>query len=49
MNLKKVMIELDIPEVREILRLDMDEDVEGALALIKENLAKQVKASLQPH
>ena len=49
MNLKKVMIELDVSEVQEILRIDMDEDEEEALAFIKENLAKQVKASLQPH
>ena len=49
MNLKKVMIELDVSEVQEILRIDMDEDEEEALAFIKENLAKHVKASLQPH
>jgi hypothetical protein len=49
MNLKKVLIELDVSQVREILRIDMDEDAGEALAFIKEKLAKQVKASLQPH
>jgi len=49
MNLKKVLIELDVSDVQEILRIDMDEDAQEALAFIKENLAKQVKASLQPH
>lgn len=49
MNLKKVMIEPDVSEVQEILRIDMDEDAGEALAFIKETLAKQVKASLQPH
>jgi len=44
-----VMIELDTSQVQEILRVDMDEDAEEALAFIKESLAKQVKASLQPH
>ena len=49
MNLKKVMIELYATQVQEILRIDMDEDAGDALAFIKEKLAKQVKASLQPH
>jgi len=49
MNLKKVMIELSVSDVQEILRIDMDDDAREALAFIKKNLAKQVKASLQPH
>lgn len=49
MNLKKVMIELDASQVQEILRLDMDDDAQEALAFIKEKLVKQVRASLQPH
>jgi len=48
-NLKKVHIELDVSQVQEILRIDMDEDEGEALAFIKERLAKQGKASLQPH
>jgi len=49
MNLKKVMIELQVSDVEKILRIDMDDDPAQALEFIKENLAKQVKASLQPH
>lgn len=49
MNLRKVTIELSISDVQEILRIDIDEDAQGALAFIKENLAKQVKTFLQPH
>ena len=48
-NLRKLMIELDISDIQEILRIDMDEDPEQALKFIKEVLAKQVKTSLQPH
>ena len=40
MNLKKVMLELSVSEVQEILRIDMDDDAEEALSFIKENLAK---------
>jgi len=49
MNLKKAVIELDVSQVLEILRIDMDDDAGEALSFIKENLAKQVKASLRPH
>jgi phosphoserine phosphatase len=49
MNLKKVNIELEVSEVREVLAIDMDDDLERALAFIKEHLAKQVKKCLQPH
>lgn len=49
MNLKKVMIELAVSDLQEILRIDMDEDAGEALMFTKENLAKQVKASLRPH
>ncbi|MCD6297828.1 MAG: hypothetical protein J7M30_11815 [Deltaproteobacteria bacterium] len=49
MNLKKVIIEIDVSQVQEILRIDLDDDAGEALAFIKENLAKKVKASLQPH
>ena len=48
-NLKKVIIELDISQVREILKIDLDDDAGEALSFIKENLAKEVKASLPPH
>jgi len=49
MNLKKVMIELGIPDVEKILRIDMDDDPTQALEFVKEVLAKRVKESLQPH
>ena len=49
MNLKKVMIELGIPDVEKILRIDMDDDPTLALEFVKEVLAKRVKESLQPH
>ena len=49
MNLKKVLIELDVPQVQEILRIDMDDDAGKTLSVVKETLAKIVKASLQPH
>ena len=49
MNVKKVIIELDVSKVQEILRIDMDEDAGEALTFIKEKLAKQVKEALQPH
>ena len=48
-NLKRVMIELGIPDVEMILRIDMDEDPAQALEFVKEVLAKRVKESLQPH
>jgi hypothetical protein len=48
MNLKKVVIELSISGVQEILRIDIDEDAEEALTFIKENLAKHVKEAPRP-
>ena len=49
MNLKAVTIELSPLEVREILRIDLDEDADGAFRFVKENLGRQVKGLLQPH
>jgi hypothetical protein len=49
MNLRNITIKLDTSQVQEILRIDMDEDAGEALMFVKEILAKQVKASLQPH
>ena len=49
MNLKKVLLELSVPDVQEILAIDLDGDPDKALAFIRENLAKQVKNALQPH
>jgi hypothetical protein len=49
MNLKKVFLELGVPDVQEILAIDLDGDADEALAFIREKLAKQVKKALQPH
>ena len=49
MNLRRVMIELGVPDVEKILRIDMDDDPAQALEFVKEILAKRVKESLQPH
>lgn len=49
MNLKRVLIELDVPDVERILSIDMDDDPAQALEFVKEILAKRVKESLQPH
>jgi hypothetical protein len=43
------LIELAIPDVERILRIDMDEDPAQALEFVKEVLAKRVKELLQPH
>lgn len=48
MNLKKISIELSIDDVKEILRIVLDEEPEDALKFIKNNLLKQVQAALQP-
>jgi hypothetical protein len=49
MNLKKVLLKLSVPDVQEILAIDLDRDPERALAFIRKKLAKQVKKALQPH
>ena len=49
MNLKKVVLEMNISEVQQILAIDLDRDAEKALVFIRANLAKQVKKALQPH
>ena len=48
MNLKKISIELSIDDVKQILRIALDEEPEEALKFIKQNLLKQVQAALQP-
>ena len=49
MNLKKVQIELDIPDVQLVLAIALDEDKDKALEYIKARLVKQIEKSLQPH
>lgn len=48
MNLKKVNIELSINDVKQIIRIVLDEEPQEALRFIKQNLLKQVEAALQP-
>lgn len=48
MKLKKVNIELSIDDVKQVLRIVLDEEPEEALKFIKQNLYKQVEAALQP-
>jgi hypothetical protein len=47
-NLKKIRIELSIDDVKQILRIVLDEEPEEALKFIKNNLLKQVQPALQP-
>ena len=49
MNLKPVQIRLESDEVRRVLQVALDEDAQGALALIKTVLAKKVEKALQRH
>jgi hypothetical protein len=49
MNLKKVLLELSVQDVQQILAIDLDGDPDKALAFVRKNLAKQVKKALQPH
>lgn len=49
LNLRSVILKLEVPEIEKILGIDLDEDPQKALEFIKEVLAKRVKESLQPH
>ena len=49
MNLKTIRIELDPPEIQRVLMIALDDDKEGALAFIKEKLAKRIQTALAPH
>ncbi len=49
MKLKKIRVELDTPEIQEILAIALDDDKEGALTFIKKKLIKRVEKALQPH
>ena len=48
MNLKKISIELSIDDVKQILRIVLEENPEDALKFIKNNLLKEVQSALQP-
>lgn len=47
MHLKDVVINLKADEAQEVLAIDLDGDVKGALDFIKGNLAKKVKRALE--
>jgi len=49
MNLKKISIELSIDDVKQVIRIALDDDKDQALAFIKKNLFKQLEKALQPH
>ena len=49
MNLKDIVIRLDVAEIQRILAIDMDSDREQALEFIRENLSKKVKKALESH
>jgi hypothetical protein len=49
MNLKNLTIELNVHDIQEIIRIDLDGDGCEALRFVRETLAKKVKDSLQPH
>jgi hypothetical protein len=47
-NLKKISIELSIDDVKQILRIVLEENPENALKFIKNNLLKEVQSALHP-
>ena len=49
MNLKTIRVELDPSDIQQVLMIALDDDKEGALAFIKENLSKQIQKALAPH
>ena len=49
MNLKPIQLRLETDEVRRILQVALDDDTQGALALVKTVLAKKVEKALQRH
>ena len=48
MNLKKISIELSIDDIKQILRIVLEENPDDALKFIKNNLLKEVQSALQP-
>jgi hypothetical protein len=47
MNLKDVVIKLDINEVRELLEIDMDSNAAKALAIIQGDIIKKIRRALE--
>jgi len=46
LNLRDVIIRLEVPEIEKILGIDLDEDPQEALEFIKEVLAKRVSPAI---
>ena len=49
MNLKDIVIKLEVTDVQQILAIDMDSDPQKALVFIRETLLKKVKKALESH
>jgi len=49
MELKDVVIRLDMSDVQRILAIDLDCDPRDALVFIKDTLSKKVKKALETH
>ncbi|MCU0846513.1 MAG: hypothetical protein MUD12_01335 [Spirochaetes bacterium] len=49
MNLKDIVVRLDVSDVRRILAIDMDENREDALIFKRNNLPKKVRKALESH
>ena len=49
MNLKTIRIEFDPSDIQKVLMIALDDDKEGALDFIKEQLVKRLQKALTPH
>jgi hypothetical protein len=49
MNLKDIVIRLDVVDIQKILAIEMDSDREQAIEFIRENLSKKVRKALESH
>ena len=49
MNLKDIIIRLDVADIQKILAIEMDSDREQALGFIRETLSKKVRKALESH
>mgnify|MGYP005832360075 CR=1 FL=1 len=49
MRLKPIVLTLSPDEAREVVRIDMDGDMQAALSFVRAVLAKRVKEALKTH
>ncbi|MGQ9485537.1 MAG: hypothetical protein ACUVSA_11385 [Desulfosoma sp.] len=49
MRLKPIVLTLSPDEAREVVRIDMDGDMQAALSFVRTVLAKRVKEALKTH